>query len=164
MQEGGKTPPRVVRPESLRRPEIRGFGPRCRSFQKCLSSSVLPATRICAIGTGRILRLSGDRILAISNEGNPTTAGMLATPPVVRGLSASDFRVFDNGTEQKINPLEESDFSWQAAPPGGGRPDSRFSGHLPRNRRRLAATICGKSRLTDLQKGEEKSQSCDIAC
>lgn len=42
----------------------------------------------------------------------PTAAvGILATPPVARGLSANDFRIFDNGTEQKINYLEESDFS-----------------------------------------------------
>ena len=34
-------------------------------------------------------------------------------PPVARGLSVNDFRVFDNGAEQKINYLEESDFSLQ---------------------------------------------------
>jgi hypothetical protein len=38
---------------------------------------------------------------------------MLATPPEARGLSASDFRIFDNGSEQKINYLEETDFPWQ---------------------------------------------------
>jgi hypothetical protein len=43
----------------------------------------------------------------------PTAADMLATPPEARGLSASDFRIFDNGAEQKINDLEETDFSWQ---------------------------------------------------
>jgi len=31
-------------------------------------------------------------------------------PPIARGLLAKDFRVFDNGVEQKINYLEESDF------------------------------------------------------
>lgn len=34
-------------------------------------------------------------------------------PPLARGLSANDFRIFDNGAEQKINHLEESDFSWR---------------------------------------------------
>ena len=41
----------------------------------------------------------------------PTVAGVLAVPPVARGLSANDFHIFDNGTEQKINYLEESDSS-----------------------------------------------------
>jgi len=40
-------------------------------------------------------------------------ADSLAMPPVARGLSANDFHVFDNGAEQKINYLEESDFSWR---------------------------------------------------
>jgi hypothetical protein len=34
----------------------------------------------------------------------------MAMPPVARGLSAKDFHIFDNGAEQKINYLEESDF------------------------------------------------------
>ena len=34
-------------------------------------------------------------------------------PPVTQGLSAKDFHIFDNGAEQKINYLKESDFSWQ---------------------------------------------------
>jgi hypothetical protein len=42
---------------------------------------------------------------------NPMSA--LAMPPVAQGLSANDFRLFDNGAEQKINYLEESDFSWR---------------------------------------------------
>src|ERR1022692_2275545 len=33
---------------------------------------------------------------------NPMAAEALAMPPVARGLSANDFRVFDNGAEQKI--------------------------------------------------------------
>jgi hypothetical protein len=41
----------------------------------------------------------------------PSVADALAMPPVARGLSASDFRIFDNGAEQKINYLEESDSS-----------------------------------------------------
>jgi hypothetical protein len=41
----------------------------------------------------------------------PFLANPLAMPPVARGLSANDFHVFDNGAEQKINYLEESDFS-----------------------------------------------------
>lgn len=41
----------------------------------------------------------------------PFMANALAIPPVARGLSAKDFRIFDNGAEQKINYLEESDFS-----------------------------------------------------
>ena len=40
-------------------------------------------------------------------------ADALAMPPVAGGLSANDFRLFDNGVEQKINYLEESDFSWR---------------------------------------------------
>lgn len=40
----------------------------------------------------------------------PFFANALAMPPVARGLSANDFRIFDNGAEQKINYLEESDF------------------------------------------------------
>ena len=39
----------------------------------------------------------------------PIAADILAMPPVARGLTANDFRVFDNGIEQKINYLEESD-------------------------------------------------------
>ena len=42
---------------------------------------------------------------------HPMAADRLAIPPVARGLSASDFRVFDNGAEQKINHLQESDSS-----------------------------------------------------
>jgi hypothetical protein len=38
------------------------------------------------------------------------TVKLLALPPEARGLSASDFRIFDNGAEQKINYLQESDF------------------------------------------------------
>ena len=34
-------------------------------------------------------------------------------PPVARGLSENDFHIFDDGAEQKINYLEESDFSWR---------------------------------------------------
>ena len=40
---------------------------------------------------------------------NPVLKAM-AMPPEARGLSANDFRVFDNGAEQKINYLQESDF------------------------------------------------------
>ncbi len=40
----------------------------------------------------------------------PAVANASAMPPVARGLSAKDFRIFDNGAEQKINYLEESDF------------------------------------------------------
>jgi hypothetical protein len=43
----------------------------------------------------------------------PMVAELLAIPPVARGLSANDFHVFDNGAEQRINYLEESDFSWR---------------------------------------------------
>lgn len=43
----------------------------------------------------------------------PMAAEDLATPPVARGLSAKDFHIFDNGAEQKINYLEESDFPWR---------------------------------------------------
>lgn len=43
----------------------------------------------------------------------PKAGGALAMPPVARGLSANDFRLFDNGAEQKINYLEESGFSWR---------------------------------------------------
>ena len=43
----------------------------------------------------------------------PTAAQIFATPPVARGLSANDFRIFDDGAEQKINYLQESDFSWR---------------------------------------------------
>jgi hypothetical protein len=43
----------------------------------------------------------------------PTAADVLAMPPVARGLSANDFHLFDNGAEQKINYLEESDSSWR---------------------------------------------------
>lgn len=41
----------------------------------------------------------------------PMAADRLAMPPVVRGLSANDFHIFDNGAEQKINYLQESDSS-----------------------------------------------------
>lgn len=44
---------------------------------------------------------------------HPTASDMLATPPEARGLSVNEFRIFDNGTEQKINYLEETDFPWQ---------------------------------------------------
>ena len=43
----------------------------------------------------------------------PILANHSAMPPVARGLSANDFHLFDNGAEQKINYLEESDFSWR---------------------------------------------------
>ena len=43
----------------------------------------------------------------------PILAHQSAMPPVARGLSANDFRLFDNGAEQKINYLEESDYSWR---------------------------------------------------
>ncbi len=36
-------------------------------------------------------------------------------PPEARGLLASDFRIFDNGTEQKINYLQESDSPFRDA-------------------------------------------------
>jgi hypothetical protein len=42
---------------------------------------------------------------------HPIFADSVAMPPVARGLSAKDFRIFDNGAEQKINYLEEFDFS-----------------------------------------------------
>jgi hypothetical protein len=42
-------------------------------------------------------------------------AKLLASPPVARGLSASDFRIFDNGEEQKINYLQEFDSSFRHA-------------------------------------------------
>jgi hypothetical protein len=41
----------------------------------------------------------------------PGGAQGLAMPPIARGLSANDFRIFDNGAEQKINYLQESDSS-----------------------------------------------------
>jgi hypothetical protein len=41
----------------------------------------------------------------------PISAVVLARPPVTRGLSANDFRIFDNSAEQKINYLEEIDSS-----------------------------------------------------
>ena len=41
----------------------------------------------------------------------PILAHHLAMPPVARGLSAKDFHIFDNGAEQRINYLQESDFS-----------------------------------------------------
>jgi hypothetical protein len=43
----------------------------------------------------------------------PILATASAMPPVARGLSAKDFHISDNGAEQKINYLEESDFSWR---------------------------------------------------
>jgi hypothetical protein len=43
----------------------------------------------------------------------PIAAEYLATPPVARGLAVKDFHIFDNGAEQKINYLEESDFPWR---------------------------------------------------
>jgi hypothetical protein len=43
----------------------------------------------------------------------PIAAESYAMPPVARGLSAKDFRIFDNGAEQEINYFEESDFSWR---------------------------------------------------
>ncbi len=42
---------------------------------------------------------------------DPKAAEVFATPPEARGLSANDFRIFDNGAEQKINYLQEADFS-----------------------------------------------------
>lgn len=58
---------------------------------------------------------------------DPTLATAFTMPPVARGLSANDFHVFDNGAEQKINYLEEADFSWRDVddarffyPHGGG--------------------------------------------
>src|ERR1051326_1674731 len=44
---------------------------------------------------------------------DPSAADTFAMPPVATGLSANDFRVFDNGAEQRINYLEESSFSWR---------------------------------------------------
>jgi len=38
-------------------------------------------------------------------------AAQAAMPPVARGLSANNFRIFDNGAEQQINYFEEADFS-----------------------------------------------------
>jgi hypothetical protein len=43
----------------------------------------------------------------------PILANAYTMPPVARGLSENDFHIFDNGAEQKINYLEESDFSWR---------------------------------------------------
>jgi hypothetical protein len=43
----------------------------------------------------------------------PNAAEVYAVPPVARGLSASDFRIYDNGAEQKVNYLEEFDLSWR---------------------------------------------------
>jgi len=40
-------------------------------------------------------------------------ASDLAAPPVARGLSANDFRVYDNGAEQRINYVEEFDLPWR---------------------------------------------------
>ena len=40
-------------------------------------------------------------------------ASAYTMPPIAAGLSANDFHIFDNGAEQKINYLEESDFSWR---------------------------------------------------
>ncbi len=45
----------------------------------------------------------------------PMAQEFYATPPVAQGLSENDFHIFDNGVEQKINYLEESDFSWRDA-------------------------------------------------
>ena len=42
---------------------------------------------------------------------HPGAADIFAMPPAAPGLSANDFRIFDNGAEQKINYFEESDFS-----------------------------------------------------
>jgi hypothetical protein len=44
---------------------------------------------------------------------DPAAINTFARPPVARGLSAKDFHVFDNGAEQKINYLAESDFPWR---------------------------------------------------
>src|SRR5579863_1020275 len=67
----------------------------------------------------------------------PMTADALAMPPVARGLSANDFHIFDNGAEQKINYLEESDFSlrdvneqWSFAPDIRGTWGGFVSGDL----------------------------------
>jgi len=38
-----------------------------------------------------------------------------AAPPIARGLSANDFHIFDNGGEQKINYLQESDLPMRNA-------------------------------------------------
>lgn len=43
----------------------------------------------------------------------PFMANAYTMPPIAAGLSAGDFRIFDNGAEQEINYLEESDFSWR---------------------------------------------------
>jgi len=43
----------------------------------------------------------------------PILSKAYTMPPIARGLSASDFHIFDDGAEQKINYVEESDFSWR---------------------------------------------------
>ena len=43
----------------------------------------------------------------------PVGTDIYAMPPVAGGLSENDFHVFDNGAEQKINYLEESDFPFR---------------------------------------------------
>jgi len=45
----------------------------------------------------------------------PDLADSMAMLPIASGLSASDFHVFDNGAEQRINYLEESDLPMRNA-------------------------------------------------
>src|SRR5271165_3922044 len=52
-------------------------------------------------------------------------ADYFGTPPIAQGLSENDFHIFDNGAEQKINYLEESDFSWRDASEGAFFPHIR---------------------------------------
>lgn len=84
----------------------------------------------------------------------PTAAEVYASPPVARGLSANDFRIFDNGAEQKINYLEESDFSgrdaneqWFFSPESGELGVGLFQliWHLQRQLRPISSDILPRS-------------------
>src|ERR1700683_1308030 len=44
---------------------------------------------------------------------HPGQKDVFAVRPAAQGLSSNDFRIFDNGAEQKINYLEEFDSSWR---------------------------------------------------
>jgi hypothetical protein len=44
---------------------------------------------------------------------HPGEKDVFAVRPAAQGLSSNDFRIFDNGAEQRINYLEEFDSSWR---------------------------------------------------
>jgi hypothetical protein len=44
---------------------------------------------------------------------HPGQKDVFAVRPAAQGLSSNDFRIFDNGAEQRINYLEEFDSSWR---------------------------------------------------